>query len=73
MTLVGDNPSGMEIPQFFTAPSPQELREQLRAIKTPYKVISIYSINSAHVAWIIPTLYRNKPGRKPKGENNGFG
>ncbi len=42
--------------QHLTASSPEELTEQLRQIKLPFRIVTIYAQGGAHIAWIIPTM-----------------
>lgn len=42
--------------EFLTGNSPTELQEQLKQIKLPFRIVTIYALGGSHVAWIIPTL-----------------
>jgi len=37
---------------FLTGKSPEELRDQLRQIKQPSKVIALYAVGGSHIAWV---------------------
>jgi hypothetical protein len=68
---VGDNLSGHENLEFFTGASPEEIKSQLMQIRTPFKIISMYSTGGSHIVWFRST---NKIIKKIKtkklGENN---
>jgi hypothetical protein len=38
--------------EFLTDKTPEGLKKQLQSINLPYKILSIYSVNSSHIAWI---------------------
>jgi hypothetical protein len=50
----GENLSGSSNLDFFTAASPEELRDKVRALRTPHKLVALYAAGNVHVAWILP-------------------
>jgi len=64
---LGENLSPYKNLDFFTAQSPEELKAQLGQIRLPYKIISIYSVGGAHVAWVNLTRPVKKIKKKKKG------
>lgn len=41
---------------FITAPSPEELRDQIRTLRTSHKLFTIYAAGNVHIAWLIPLI-----------------
>lgn len=77
---LGDSLSTNQHIDFLTAQSPEELRAQIRALRSPNKIIGVYAVGSSHVAWIVPMFpdaveqikKRGRPPLKRKTElNNG--
>jgi hypothetical protein len=62
---LGENLSGSAYLDFLTAPSPEELKAQIRMLRTPHKLVSIYAAGSVHVAWILP-MFPNEVERIKK-------
>ena len=56
MEFLGDSLSENKNIEHLSGSSPEDLKTQLRQIKLPYRIVSIYSQGGAHIAWIIPTL-----------------
>lgn len=68
MEFLGDSLSDKKNIEFLSAPSPDALRDQLRQIKLPYKLVTIYAQGGAHIAWIVPTLPVQKVQKKTKSK-----
>lgn len=71
---IGDNLSGSQHIDFLTAQSPEEMRAQLRAMRSPHRIVGMYAVGSAHVAWIVPMFpdaveQVKKRGRPPLKKN----
>ncbi len=45
---------------FLEGLSAQELLDQIKQIKLPVQILSIYAVGSKHVAWIVTTAKINK-------------
>jgi hypothetical protein len=48
-----DSLSVYESLEVITAKSPEELRDLIRSIRTPIKILSITAMNSRYTAWIV--------------------
>ncbi len=56
MEFLGDSLSENSKVEFLVGNSAEELRIQLAQIKLPFRIVTIYAMGGAHIAWIIPTL-----------------
>jgi hypothetical protein len=69
MEFLGESLSENSKIEFLTGNSPAELQAQLKSIKLPFRIVTIYAMGGAHIAWIIPTLPIKKVSKtKNKGE-----
>jgi hypothetical protein len=69
MEFLGDSLSENSKIEFLTGNSPDELQAQLKQIKLPFRIVTIYAMGGAHIAWIIPTNPIKKVSKtKNKGE-----
>lgn len=60
--LPGENLNTYRNLEFFTSKSPEGLKAQLDQIRLPSKIIAIYAVRGAHVAWVNLT----RPVKKTK-------
>lgn len=53
MTMeIGDSLNPYQGLEFFVGSSPEELKDQLTAIRVPFKLLAIYAQGTRHVAWV---------------------
>lgn len=51
---------------YITGSSPQEIKAQLLALKIPFSIVAMYSVNASHICWINP----HQKIKKEKTKNN---
>jgi hypothetical protein len=55
--------------EYVEGDTPEKLKEVLKSIRLPTKIISLYEYRGKHIAWIMTTAKLKRKNSKPNKEN----
>jgi hypothetical protein len=61
-----DSLNGLQNLTYLTGNSPEEIVTQIKSIRLPVRIISIYAMGSKHICWVETTAKLNKVSKKDK-------